>query len=217
VTALGHTSDRTVADMVADAECRTPTEAGARVVPKKSELLLRLAEKERRLDRERNRRVSLEGERLQSRRERLTQVLPNLVRVRTERLTRARADLARLSPIQQVARRADLLVERGRRLDAAATARLVRVRTLLTSRRAPDRIDRALAARFGSATRAVEHRRERLLALSPDSVLARGYSITQDATSGAVLRHAVEAQLGQDLRIRLASGRLGARVDKVEQ
>src|SRR5205807_971040 len=37
VTALGHTSDRTVADLVGDAECRTPTEAGARVVPKKSD------------------------------------------------------------------------------------------------------------------------------------------------------------------------------------
>src|SRR6266568_4099701 len=29
VTALGHSSDRTVADLVSDAECRTPTEAGA--------------------------------------------------------------------------------------------------------------------------------------------------------------------------------------------
>ncbi len=217
VTALGHTSDRTVADMVADAECRTPTEAGARVVPKKSELLLRLAEKERRLDRERDRRVSLEVERLQSRRERLTQVLPNLVRARTERLARARAELARLSPVQQVARRAELLVERGRRLEAAAAARMGRARTLLASRRAPDRIDRALTARFGAATRALEHRQERLLALSPDSVLARGYSITQDAASGAVLRSAVDAQFGQEVRIRLASGRLGARVDKVEQ
>src|SRR6185437_4456890 len=39
VTALGHTSDRTVADLVGDAECRTPTEAASRVVPKKSDLI----------------------------------------------------------------------------------------------------------------------------------------------------------------------------------
>ena len=49
VTALGHTSDRTVADMVGDAECRTPTEAGARVVPKKADLLTSLRERRRRL------------------------------------------------------------------------------------------------------------------------------------------------------------------------
>src|SRR5438094_9202778 len=42
VTALGHTSDRTVADLVGDAECRTPTQAGARVVHRKAELLTNL-------------------------------------------------------------------------------------------------------------------------------------------------------------------------------
>src|SRR5436305_3096026 len=45
VTALGHTSDRTVADMIADAECRTPTEAAARVVPKKADLVAQLRER----------------------------------------------------------------------------------------------------------------------------------------------------------------------------
>src|SRR5229473_2102386 len=58
VTALGHTSDRTVADMVADAECRTPTEAGARVVPKKADLVAGLAERDRRLGREAGRALS---------------------------------------------------------------------------------------------------------------------------------------------------------------
>jgi exodeoxyribonuclease VII large subunit len=45
VTALGHTSDRTVADMVADAECRTPTEAATRIVPSKADLSAQLAER----------------------------------------------------------------------------------------------------------------------------------------------------------------------------
>src|SRR5207237_2323061 len=53
VTALGHTSDRTVADMVGDAECRTPTEAGTRVVPRKADLVAQLSDRRRRLDRAR--------------------------------------------------------------------------------------------------------------------------------------------------------------------
>src|SRR5260370_11524700 len=57
VTALGHTSDRTVADMVADFEARTPTEAGSRVVPKKADLVAVLRERERRLARETNHRL----------------------------------------------------------------------------------------------------------------------------------------------------------------
>jgi len=216
VTALGHTSDRTVADMVADAECRTPTEAGARVVPKKADLLIQLGERGRRLERERDRRLAREVERLQARRERLLQVLPNLVRSRSERLVRARADLARLSPVQQVARRSEALRERDRRVEAAAAARLSRRRNTLGSRRAEERLERALATRFGSATRALDHRRQRLVALSPDSVLSRGYSITQDAATGRVLRSAGETTAGRKLRIRLASGRVGAHVDEVD-
>lgn len=216
VTALGHTSDRTVADMVADAECRTPTEAGARVVPKKADLLALLKERGRRLDREQVRRLEREIERLRVRRERLAQALPSLLRARTDRLARARADVARLSPVLQVARRAEALRERGRRLEAAAVARVDRSRGLFASRRAAERLDRALTARFAAADRGLEHRRQRLVALSPDSVLARGYSITMDAESGAVITAAASVKSGGRVRISLAAGRLGARVDEVE-
>src|SRR5439155_16377781 len=63
VTALRHTSDRTVADLVGDAECRTPTDAGARVVPKKADLLIPLRDRRRRLDREIGQRFSQEDDR----------------------------------------------------------------------------------------------------------------------------------------------------------
>src|SRR5919201_2989288 len=121
VTALGHTSDRTVADMVADAECRTPTEAGARVVP-----------------------------------------------------------------------RARLLEERRGRLASAA--------------------NRALR----SAERTLAERADRLRALSPEAVLARGYSITMDAVSGRVLKAAADTAAGNQIRVRLAAGVLGALVEQVE-
>src|SRR5437667_4686711 len=216
VTALGHSSDRTIADMVADVEARPPTEAGSRVVPKKADLVAMLRERERRLDRETNQRVLRETERLQVKRARLLQILPAMLRVRTERLAHAAANLARLSPVLQVARREEALRERARRLTAAGTARLTRSRNALASRRAPDRLERALAERFAAATRGLDHRRERLLALSPDAVLSRGYSITQDAESGVVIRSAAETAVDRKLRIRLATGRVGARVEEVE-
>jgi exodeoxyribonuclease VII large subunit len=216
VTALGHTSDRTVADLVGDAECRTPTEAGARVVPKKADLLALLRERERRLDREITQRVSREAERLLLKKQRILQLLPALVRMRTERLARAATELARLSPIAQVARREDAVRDRRRRLENASRARLTRGINALASRRAPDRLERALAERFAAATRGLEHRRQRLVALSPDGVLSRGYSITQDAESGAVVRSPAATAVNRRLRIRLAEGRLGARVEEVE-
>lgn len=216
VTALGHTSDRTVADLVGDAECRTPTEAGARVVPKKLDLLAQLRDRGRRLDREIAQRIAREADRLANKKQRLVQLLPALVKNRVERLARAAADLGRLSPLAQVARREEALLERGRRLDSAATARLVRARNALAARRAGDRLDRALAERFAAATRGLEHRRQRLVALSPEGVLSRGYSITQDAESGAVLRSSEGTAINRRVRIRLGAGRLGARVEEVE-
>src|SRR3989449_1440972 len=216
VTALGHTPDRTVADMVADVEARTPTEAGSRVVPKKADLISLLRERERRLDRETNQRLLRETEKLNVKRARLLQILPAMVRTRADRLAHAAANLARLSPVQQVARREDALRERARRLVSAGSARLTRSRNALASRRAPDRIERALLERFAVATRGLAHRRERLLALSPDAVLSRGYSITQDAETGAVVRVASDTAVDRKLRIRLAAGRLGARVEQVE-
>src|SRR5438067_7062560 len=51
ITALGHTSDRTLADLVADREARTPTAAAELVVPKKTDLLRQLGERGQRLQR----------------------------------------------------------------------------------------------------------------------------------------------------------------------
>jgi exodeoxyribonuclease VII large subunit len=161
--------------------------------------------------------VIREAERLELKRGRLLQALPALVRARVERLARAAAELGRLSPIAQVGRREEALRDRGRRLDGASTSRLTRATNALLSRRAPDRLDRALTERFTSAARGLEHRHQRLVALSPEGVLSRGYSITQDAESGAILRSAAETAVNRKVRIRLAGGRLGARVEEVER
>jgi exodeoxyribonuclease VII large subunit len=213
VTALGHTSDRTLADMVADAECRTPTEAGGRVVPRKADLLAALAERRRRLERETTRLLDDHAAALAQRRERLGQALPGLLRRRAERLERLRAELGRLSPARLLQRRRELVAERGQRVEAAA-GRLLRQRAAeLAGRRAPARIDRALALRFQVAESELAHRRGRLEALSPELVLGRGYSITLDET-GHVLRSAAATGPGRAISVRLAAGSLAARVEE---
>ena len=193
VTALGHTSDRTVADLVADAECRTPTEAGARVVPKKADLVAQLRERERWLRREIDRRFSQEA----------------------ERLARAKANIARLSPIHQLERREQAVRDLQRRMHAALTLKLKVSQTRLAATGGPDRIDRVLANRFNEQARRLEGQRQRLVALSPESVLSRGYSITRDAVNGAILRSATEAKVDQTITIQLGSGSIAGRVEDV--
>ena len=217
VTALGHTSDRTIADMVADAECRTPTEAGTRVVPRKSELVAQLGERERRLDRELKLRLKVEQDRLDSRSQRLRQVLPTLLRQRADRLARFRAELLRLSPVQQLARRREQLDALSARLEAAAIRGIRDRDARLLSKRVEARLVMALDRRFRDAEQGLGHRAQRLQALSPEGVLARGYSITVDEATGAVLRDAAATQAGRRLRVRLAAGSLAARVEEVQR
>ncbi|MGH7881440.1 MAG: exodeoxyribonuclease VII large subunit, partial [Candidatus Dormibacteraceae bacterium] len=190
VTALGHTSDRTLADLVGDCECRTPTAAGERVVPRKSDLLAQLQERQRRLRRELNHLWSAQRERLESRQQRLGQQLPLLLKQRLDRLIRCRAQVANLNPRRQLEQRQELLKERELRLR------------------------RALELRLGRAEERLGLRGQRLQALSPHAVLARGYSITSDATSGAVLRDAQATNRGQRVKIRLAVGQLQAQIEE---
>jgi exodeoxyribonuclease VII large subunit len=214
VTALGHTSDRTVADMVADAECRTPTEAGTRVVPRKADLVAQLSDRRRRLDRETRRRVLTETERLAERRRRLGQALPALLRRRSDRLERLRAELARLSPNRQVERRQEHLLGLGSRLATAGNRALRDRSASLEGRRVHARLRRAVDERLRGAEMALAQRRRRLEALSPDLVLARGYSITLDE-GGRLLRSASDTAPDREIQVRLAEGALSAQVREV--
>jgi exodeoxyribonuclease VII large subunit len=215
VTALGHTSDRTVADMVADAECRTPTEAGARVVPRKAALQQQLREAERRLLLGSRGLVGRHAQGLEARSERLRPILPRLLRQRAERIERCRRELARLSPLQQVVRRQEALRDLGARLSRAELVIVANRRQSLDGRRTEPRLRKSLMDRFKAAEDGLAHRAERLAALAPDAVLSRGYSITHDAATGRVLRSAAETGPGKAVRVRLATGSLAARVEEV--
>ena len=54
----------------------------------------------------------------------------------------------------------------------------------------------------------------RLQALSPLAILSRGYSITRTVPDGAVIRHAEDVHIGQDVEILLATGALTCEVKR---
>ncbi len=89
------------------------------------------------------------------------------------------------------------------------------LRGLKTATRSRELALQHLTGRFLRAkpTLALKNRREqlqqlekRLNSLGPEQVLARGYSITTDATTGKVLRDAKKIKVGQKLKTRLAQG-----------
>lgn len=57
------------------------------------------------------------------------------------------------------------------------------------------------------------HLASRLRLLSPENVLARGYSITQDRATGRIIRRATDVQPSQKLRTRLSQGHVDSTSD----
>ncbi len=192
VVGVGHETDTTVCDLVADRRAATPSVAAALVVPD----LWQLRE-EVQLRRARWRRSALG----QVGRRRLT-------------LEARAARLGRLSPLRRlVARRQDL--DRAAVRLARAVARRVTIdRDRSRSRR--DRLRREAARITRAAREGLVARSGRLEALSPVAVLARGYSMTWDVGRHRVARTAAELSPGDRIRTRLGAGMVSSTVTGVE-
>ncbi|TMD47056.1 MAG: exodeoxyribonuclease VII large subunit [Chloroflexi bacterium] len=215
ITALGHTSDRTLADLVADREARTPTAAAEIVVPKKADLLRQLAERGQRLQRAGLTALITPAHQLQARGQSLARLARDLHLRRRERLTHLEGMLRQREPREVWRQRERALQECRRRLERSEEA--TRQRIDLARRQAQSLRERLLSlAGRGVRERAgaLESRAARLSSLAPEQTLKRGYSITVDGHGGAIIRDADQAHKGQPVRVLLAVGRLEATVDE---
>src|SRR5438067_12102679 len=156
ITALGHTSDRTLADLVADREARTPTAAAEIVVPKKADLLRQLDDRRQRLQRAGLGSLIGPQHQLEQRRTTLTRLAQDATRRRRERLSAIMAMLQQREP-REVLRQRERSLEDCRR-------RLVRDQALVQTR--------ILAGR-----QQAEQLRERLAALTHRGLRERASSL----------------------------------------
>lgn len=208
VSAVGHETDWTIADLVADVRAPTPSAAAEIVVPDRADLLAGLAGLAGRLGAAADRRLAaasadlaaLRGA-LRSPRERLD--------LRRERLDRLWGGLAAAAASVRDGRRAALETRRRRLAASSPAARLARVRAAvdLAGRRAAwaeARRRERLAAR-------VEALSGRLGAVSPLAVLGRGYAVVF-GPDGRACRRPADAPPGAEVRARLAEGEIRARV-----
>ena len=214
ISAVGHETDVTIADFVADLRAPTPSAAAELVVREKAELVRQLATLGTRLRRAMGQRTGRVADRLADIRRR-----------------RVLTDPGR--PLRDWARRVDDL---GARLGRAVTRHATRSRERLDRAarslrpallRAPVRHRRQLAANLGGRLeralrgetarrrRAVEALAARLDSLSPLACLARGYAIAL-LPAGEVVTRAEQVRVGERLAVRLRAGSLGCRVEDVE-
>jgi exodeoxyribonuclease VII large subunit len=213
VSAIGHEIDFTISDFVADLRAATPS-AGAEIITEgvfsSCEFIAESGARLRQLCRQQ----------LAGKQEWLGDTGRRLARMHPRR--RLNDWLQRLDELQAGLSRCAKQGARQQRVAIRNLAeRLMRVRPAQLLKQRRELFDQELQRLNQQARHRLRERRDRfdavqsrLRLLGPQQVLARGYSITTDATTGKVLRNADEVKPGQKLRTRLMTGEVVSKAEK---
>jgi exodeoxyribonuclease VII large subunit len=210
ITGIGHETDFTIADFVADLRAPTPSAAAEIVVQSRQEFERHIAACARDLVKEMRYFLS-------ERRHHVRDLQTHRGFRQLEQLVRRRhQQLDELSSALGVVLRLKLGMTRQRVTRAGAQIASFDLRTRAAAlRRRIEQRNEALRAGIDRALIARRHRYEKLkLQLeerSPLNLLQRGYSITYDA-NGNVVRSSEQVATGDDISVRLARGVLDANV-----
>lgn len=192
VSAVGHETDVSITDFVADLRAPTPSAAAELVSPDGAALRTRFDASRDGLARRMTARLQAQGQRLDDLGERLRRQHPS------RRLALQQQQLEALRRRLGVTSRR-LVGEQRNRLGPLDSRLRSGLASLLPRRR----------ERLAALARTLH-------AVSPLPTLERGYSVTLDAERGETLRSVADTAPGRQLATRLADGRILSRVEAVE-
>ncbi|WP_456373319.1 exodeoxyribonuclease VII large subunit [Thiolapillus sp.] len=211
ISAIGHETDFTIADFVADRRAPTPSAAAELATPDSIQLRQQLQ--------------VLAG--------RLQLAMRRLLQEKRQRLEHNHHRLRMLHPLRQIHEQQQRLDELGMRMETAMHNRLRQQRQLLSGLQSRlqllsptqrlNSLETSLRQQRKQLQVVMEHQLSRhrlqleslsreLHAVSPLQTLARGYSITTEADSDRVITRSDQVSTGTRLRTRLAQGELLSRV-----
>ena len=201
VTGVGHETDFTIADFVADARAPTPTAAAELVSPERVELRAKVTQMSAQLLRVTRRALEDHMQKLDYLQRRLMH--PG------ERIAERQRHLAHLASRvtgaykHAVDGRAWALRASAQRLSAARPdVRGLERNTTENGRRLQDAIQRVVERAQARLARAEAH----ITSLDPQRMLARGYSVAETA-NGVIVRDAAALAVGEEIRVTFARGR----------
>ncbi|UGA36512.1 exodeoxyribonuclease VII large subunit [Chromobacterium haemolyticum] len=207
VSGVGHETDFTICDFVADKRAPTPTAAAELVSPSREHLSAQLETAKRGLERARGRLLTDKSQQLDYLARRLAH--PG------EKLQRQREALQRQQ--ERLQRRLSGLFEQRRWALQLADSKLQRRRPDLAHAvqamdRLQTRLQRARQDLLNRQTQKLDTLAATLLALNPEAVLARGYAIVQKQ-DGTAVKSPEELRNRERVSLRLAEGSTEALID----
>jgi len=214
ISAVGHETDVTIADFVADLRAPTPSAAAELVVKTKTELTGRVDQLRQQLVR--SCQLVIERQREHVRHERRALIDPQraieAALLRADDLgERLRMILPRL--LQRQRERAAGLTQRFR---ARSPLELIRT-TLLRLEQSRERLVQQWQSQDRVRRTRVDHCLAQLRGLSPLAILSRGYSVARRLSDGRILRSAVGVAPGERIAVLLHEGELRTSVEEVRR
>lgn len=211
ISAVGHETDFTIADFVADLRAATPTAAAELAVPHIAELQQQLARQRQRL--EQSLRMMLQGRKEQLKRVRRS---PFFVHPRKYLLDQAQ----RLDRLQErLQNRTSRLTERGKakleRLQSQLTGHHPGEQAAFAAKRLQGdvkRLEQAMVSSLKERRLQLHSAIRQLDALSPLKVMARGYSLVYDEQEKRLIKSIADVQPGDLVRVKVADGQLDCHV-----
>ena len=215
ISAVGHETDVTIADFVADLRAPTPSAAAELVVREKAELVRQLTALRARLGQAMDQRTGRLADRLADFRRRRVLTDPGRpLRDWARRVDDLGTRLGR-GMARHAARARERFGRVARALRPALLGAPVRHRQQLVGQFG-GRLERVIRGETARRRRAMEALAARLDGLSPLACLARGYAIAV-LPSGEVLTRGDRVRIGERVTVRLHEGSLGCRVEDVER
>ncbi len=215
ISAIGHETDFTIVDFVADLRAPTPSAAAELVIRSRQEIEAQTGDLYRRLERAVRYRLLMARQELTEHAQHgaFARMVDGIHR-RQQKLDeqRFRLEKAERQLLERCHRRCESTASAVRHYDARR--RLAAVGQQLGAEVA--NLVAAMHKRLLESRGALERRTASLEALSPVAILNRGYALVFDA-QGRLVKDAARLEAGDELSARLARGRVRARVTSTER
>ncbi len=214
ISAIGHETDFTIADFVADLRAPTPSAAAELVIGTRQQIIERLAATEARMIQLLRYRIAVSQRRLhQLSVDRAGGTLHRIIGKHQQRVDELTARMEAILRAALATRS-----KQARDLDARLKKMDLRLRLADGRRRleaASSKLEDSMRWKLAQAHRRLEPLQAHLSQLSPLRVLDRGYAIVQ-TPDGTVIKAPSQTASGEALRVRLAAGELAVEVKETQ-